>query len=141
MKNKLDLSKLTEDGKIVFDLYVDTLKIDEKTAIEILEQNKSAYYFITSNNIGFFPYYSELSILIKLTLFRFMYDFAPLKPIELELLKQYYPNVTLLTTNDYVPLNNTKVAAKDCVPLISFYQENYPKSDYIHKVLSNLKPE
>lgn len=142
MTNAFKITDLTETGKSLFKLYQDILKIDEETAIAIIRNNKSVQLFITGKYFGVLTSVLEaVSIVIKNTLFRKKYDFSPLKASEVDLLKKFYPTVTVKTIDGYIPSNNDVILAKDCVPLVQYYKNLYPESTLIFQALSNIRPE
>lgn len=142
MEYKFEVSHLSETGKSIFKLYQDVLKIDEDTAIGIIRTNKTAQTFIANSCFGQLTSSIEyLTLLLSLTLCRKRYDFSPLKPSELDLLKEHYPDVIITLTDGYVPVKEDKIAARDSDSIINYYKNRYPDNDkFIKFIISDLDP-
>ena len=105
MTKKLDY--ITEEAKNLIDKYCDTLKISRCDAEKIFLKNKSAYTFLKGKSgLSLFNENENLGILIKLTLFRMSIDdFSPIKPEEIDIVKEYY-KFELSNSNDVKEYSN-----------------------------------
>ena len=85
----IDFDKLSGEGKELFELYKDTLSLDDDLAKKIISSNQSAI-FTLNNKKGriLFNKMNEVSILIKITLDKD--DTTPLTEDEIEKLKEKY---------------------------------------------------
>lgn len=85
----IDFDKLSGEGKELFELYKDTLNLDDDLAKKIISGNQSAI-FTLNNKKGriLFNKMNEVSILIKVTLDRD--DITPLTEDEIDKLREKY---------------------------------------------------
>lgn len=85
----IDFDKLSGEGKELFELYKDTLNLDDDLAKKIISSNQSAI-FTLNNKKGriLFNKMNEVSILIKITLDKD--DTTPLTEDEIGKLKEKY---------------------------------------------------